>query len=140
MEQLRSADGDGGVDYGHTVRPVDDGGRPAKVVGGSDAGAARYRDVVVHGVSYRFTLPKAYHLLRVVRQAQARGEGDGAADLAAFDLLLDTVLGCLDAGQADAFRGRLDAADDPLDVGDVIEVFQYLQAEATGRPTGGQSA
>ena len=141
VRTMMAAQASGGDDYqSQTGRAVD--GRPApKVIGDGKPAGERTREVVIHGHAYTFALPKAHQLMQVVVEARRRRDGDdsGVAEIAAYQQMVDMILGYLPDEQADDLRARLDDPHGPVDADDIIETFRYLQAEAAGRPTSEQS-
>lgn len=94
----------------------------------------------IGGELYRFTVPKLYGLVDTVKQirAQRNGQGgsDGLSDVAVFDKIENWLFECMDADDAEELQARLKDPADEVDVEHVIEVFQHLTKEASGRPSG----
>ena len=92
----------------------------------------------IGGEVYRFTVPKLYGLVDTVKQIRANGAGsdDGMAQIAMFDKVEAWLFDSLDEEQARQLQARLRDPDDEVDVEHLIEVFQHLTKEASGRPSG----
>lgn len=93
----------------------------------------------IGGELYHFRVPKLYGLVDTVKQIRAqRGgqDGGGLNDVAVFDKIEEWLFDCLDDEEARELKGRLLDDDDEVDVEHLIEVFQRLTAETSGRPTG----
>lgn len=93
----------------------------------------------IGGELYHFRVPKLYGLVETVKQIRAqRTDGDGAAlnDVAMFDKIEEWLFDCLDDAEASDLKARLLDDDDEVDVEHLIEIFQRLTAETSGRPTG----
>lgn len=90
----------------------------------------------IGGQVYRFRVPKLYGLVDTVKQVQASRAGDGMTDVAMFDKIERWLFDCLDEDDAEELQARLRDPDDEVDVEHLIEVFQHLTKEASGRPSG----
>ena len=90
----------------------------------------------IGGVVYRFTVPKLYGLVDTVKQVQASRNGSGLNDVDVFDKIERWLFDCLVTDEAEDLQARLKDPDDEVDVEHLIEVFQHLTKEASGRPSG----
>lgn len=91
----------------------------------------------IGGELYNFKVPKLYGLIDTVKQVQnSRGGQGGLSDVAVFDKIERWLFDCLEQEQAEELQSRLRDPHDEVDVEHLIEVFQRLSKEASGRPSG----
>jgi len=93
----------------------------------------------IGGELYHFKVPKLYGLVDTVKQIRAQRGGQdssGMSDVAVFDKIEEWLFDCLEEDEARELKTRLLDDEDEVDVEHLIEVFQRLTAETSGRPTG----
>lgn len=92
----------------------------------------------IGGERYRFAVPKLYGLVDTVKHVteQRSSQGSGLTDIQVFAKIESWLFDCLDPTDAEDLRARLLDPKDEVDVDHLIQVFQHLTKEASGRPSG----